>query len=207
MSEDPNIKKFVVTGAAAMGVPASASASASQQGGKAERKTRKNRKQEGGTSPGTLVQLNTTRSPDSLIAQVKPIETSGLKASAAPILQGGSTSTNKDVKVILAPKKKKTAKVILAGPKKKIFQSIAKAVATAGTKTRKVAKKIRMSISSLSNRMTRANKIRKESKEMPIEKIKETLKQANLIKETTKAPEDILRQMYADYLLLKNRAL
>lgn len=198
MSEDPNIKKFVVTGAAASGVP--------QSGGKAERKTRKqHRKQEGGTSPGTLVQLNATRSPDSTMAHVKPIETSGLKPTAAPVLQGGSTT--KDVKVILAPKKKKTAKVILASPKKKVLQSIAKAVATAGTKTRKVAKKIRMSISSLSNRMTRAHKIRKESKDMSIDKIKETLKNAHLIKETTKAPEDILRQMYADFLLLKNRAL
>lgn len=199
MSEDPNVKKFVLTGAAAMELPRSVN----QEGGKG--KTRKNRKQEGGTSPGTLVQLNTTRSPDSLVAQVKPIETSGLKSTLAPVLQGGAQT--KDVKVILAPKKKKTAKVILAGPKKKILQSIAKAVANAGTKTRKVAKKIRMSMSSLSNRMTRAHKIRKESREMPIEKIKETLKQANLIKETTKAPEDILRQMYADYLLLKNRAL
>jgi hypothetical protein len=197
MSEDPNVKKFVLTGAAAMELPAS------QEGGKG--KTRKNRKQEGGTSPGTLVQLNTTRSPDSVVAQVKPIETSGLKSTLAPVLQGGSQT--KDVKVILAPKKKKTAKVILAGPKKKILQSIVKAVVNAGTKTRKVAKKIRMSMSSLSNRMTRAHKIRKESREMPIEKIKETLKQANLIKETTKAPEDILRQMYSDYLLLKNRAL
>ena len=201
MSEDPNVKKFVVTGSAAMGLPSSMS----QEGGKAERKTRKNRKQEGGTSPGTLVQLNTTRSPDSAMANVKPIETSGLKSTLAPVLQGGAPS--KDIKVILAPKKKKTAKVILAGPKKKVLQSIAKAVATAGTKTRKIAKKIRMSISSLSNRMTRAHKIRKESKELPIEKIKESLKQANLIKETTKAPDDILRQMYADYLLLKNRAL
>lgn len=201
MSEDPNVKKFVVTGAAASGL----TGSAPQQGGKAERKTRKqNRKQEGGTSPGTLVQLNTTRSPDSTMAQVKPIETSGLKPSAAPVLQGGST---KDIKVILAPKKKKTAKVILAGPKKKVLQSIAKAVATAGTKTRKIAKKIRMSISSLSNRMTRAQKIRKETKDMSIEKIKEALKNAHLIKETTKTPEDILRQMYVDYLLLKNRAL
>jgi hypothetical protein len=201
MSEDPNVKKFVVTGAAAMGLPSSTS----QEGGKG--KTRKNRKQEGGTSPGTLVQLNTTRSPDSTMANVKPIETSGLKSTLAPVLQGGVSAQSKDVKVILAPKKKKTAKVILATPKKKVLQSIAKAVATAGTKTRKIAKKIRMSISSLSNRMTRAHKIRKESREMPIEKIKEALKQANLIKETTKAPDDILRQMYADYLLLKNRAL
>jgi hypothetical protein len=198
MSEDSTIKKITLT--APVG---------SQAGGKAERKTRKNRKEEepqkGGTSPGTLVQLNTTRSPDSSMANVKPIETSGLKPTAAPVLQGGAGTKN--VKVILAPKKKKTAKVILAGPKKKMIQSIAKAVAVTGNKTRKIAKKIRMSISSLSNRMTRAHKIRKESKEMPIEKIKETLKNANLIKETTKAPDSILRQMYSDYLLLKNRAL
>jgi hypothetical protein len=55
--------------------------------------------------------------------------------------------------------------------------------------------------------MTRAQKIRKDSKDMKIEDIKKALKQANLIKETTKAPDSILRQMYADYLLLKNRAL
>lgn len=198
MSEDSNIKKITLTAPAG-----------NQTGGKAERKTRKNRKQEelqkGGTSPGTLVQLNTTRSPDSTMAAVKPIETTGLKPTAAPVLQGGAGTKN--VKVILAPKKKKTAKVILASAKKKAVASIAKAVATASTKTRKVAKKIRMSISSLSNRMTRAQKIRKESKEMPIEKIKEVLKNANLIKETTKAPDSILRQMYSDYLLLKNRAL
>jgi hypothetical protein len=198
MSEDSNIKKITLT--APVGNQAG--------GAKVEKKTRKNRKEEtaqvGGTSPGTLVQLNTTRSPDSTMANVKPIETSGLKPTAAPVLQGGAT---KNVKVILAPKKKKTAKVILASAKKKAIQSIAKAVETASTKTRKVAKKIRMSISSLSNRMTRAHKIRKESKEMPIEKIKESLKNAHLIKETTKAPDSILRQMYSDYLLLKNRAL
>lgn len=197
MSEDSNVKKIVV------------SANALQAGGaaKSETKTRKNRRveeaQRGGTSPGTLVQLNTTRSPDSSMANVKPIETTGLKSTLAPAQGGG----NKEVKVVLAPKKKKTAKVVLAGPKKKALQSIANAVASASTKTRKVAKKIRMSISSLSNRMTRAHKIRKESKEMPIDKIKDALKNARLIKETTKAPDSILRQMYADYLLLKNRAL
>jgi hypothetical protein len=196
MSEEANIKKIILTAPAG-----------NQEGGKVERKTRKKEEnQRGGTSPGTLVQLNTTRSPDSSMANVKPIETSGLKQSAAPVLQGGAPGT-KNVKVILAPKKKKTAKVILAGPKKKVVQSIAKAVATVSNKTRKVAKKIRMSISSLSNRMTRAHKIRKESKEMPIEKIKEALMNAHLIKDTTKAPDSILRQMYSDYLLLKNRAL
>lgn len=198
MAEESNIKNFTVTGVAAESV---------LQGGGSKRKaaSRKQKRSEpmmGGTSPGTLVQLNTTRAPGSE-ATVRPIETTGLKPSAAPVLAGGST---KDVKVVLAPKKK-TAKVVFSKSKKKVLQAVALATATVANKTRKVAKKIRMSISSLSNRMTRAHKIRKESKEMKIEDIKKALKQANLIKETTKAPDSILRQMYADYLLLKNRAL
>lgn len=198
MAENSNIKNFTVTGAAA---------ESALQGGAPKRKStsRKQKRSDtmvGGTSPGTLVQLNTTRAPGSE-ADVKPIETTGLKPTAAPVLSGGAT---KDVKVILAPKKK-TAKVVLSKSKKKVIQAVALAAATVANKTRKVAKKIRMSISSLSNRMTRAHKIRKESKEMKIEEIKKVLKQANLIKESTKAPDSILRQMYADYLLLKNRAL
>ena len=198
MAEESNIKNFTVTGEAAD----------AYKGG-AKKNTRKSRRvnatMTGGTSPGTLVQLNTTRSPGTPDApEIKPIETTGLKSTLAPVLSGGADA--KHVKVILAPKKK-TQKVVLAKPKKKILQAVALAATTVANKTRKVAKKIRMSISSLSNRLTRAQKIRKESKDMKIDDIKKVLKQANLIKETTKAPDNILRQMYADYLLLKNRAL
>jgi hypothetical protein len=196
MADQSNIKNFTVTGTAAQ------SLMEKMEGGKSKRQSRK--QQRGGTSPGTLVQLNATRAPGSPDPpEVKPIETTGLKPTAAPVLTGGN---QKHVKVILAPKKK-TQKVVFTKPKKKIIQAVALAAANVANKTRKVAKKIRMSISSLSNRMTRAQKIRKESKEMNMEDIKKTLKQANLIKETTKAPDNILRQMYADYLLLKNRAL
>lgn len=198
MAQENNVKNFTVTGTAAE--------SMMKVGGKAKGTSRKQKRGlafVGGTSPGTLVQLNTTHAPGSE-ASVKPIETIGLKPTAAPVL-GGASGT-KDIKVILAPKKK-TSKVVLSKAKKKVIQAVALAAATVVNKTRKVAKKIRMSISSLSNRMTRAHKIRKESKEMKIDDIKKALKQANLIKETTKAPDSILRQMYADYLLLKNRAL
>lgn len=201
MSDDPTIKKVVLTAAAL------------QTGGAtAGKKTRKQRKEMRGGGEHEGAPVNTTRLPDSSVANTKVIQAAATIASApAPLPSTASTLQNggstKHVKVVLAPKKKKTAKVILASPKKKALQAITNAVIAAGQKTRKVAKKIRMSISSLSNRMTRAHKIRKESKEMPIEKIKESLKNAHLIKETTKAPDAILRQMYADYLLLKNRAL
>lgn len=200
MAEQGNVKNFTLTGAAA-------DAYGSLEGGK--KTTRKSRRSTslmyGGTSPGTLVQLNATRAPGTPIPpEVKPIETTGLSSTLAPVLSGGAQE--KHVKVILAPKKK-TQKVVLAKAKKKAVQVVALAAANVVNKTRKVAKKIRMSISSLSNRFTRAQKIRKESKDMKMEDIKKVLKQANLIKETTKAPDNILRQMYSDYLLLKNRAL
>lgn len=199
MAENATVKNFTITGAAAE--------SFSAKGGKRSSGTRKVHRGlplSGGTSPGTLVQLATTRAPNpGSEDSVKPVETIGLKPTLAPALGGAKT---KEVKVILAPKKK-TSKVVLSKSKKKVVQAVALAAAAVANKTRKVAKKIRMSISTLSKRMTRAQKIRKDSKEMKIEDIKKALKQANLIKETTKAPDSILRQMYADYLLLKNRAL
>lgn len=205
MSDDPNVKKIVLTGAALQ-----------SGGGATEKKTRKNRKQVsmrgGGGNEGTPAPVNATRIPDTSVANTKVIQAATTIASApAPLPSTASTSqqggATKHVKVVLAPKKKKTAKVILASPKKKALQAITNAVVSAGHKTRKIAKKIRMSMSSLSNRMTRAQKIRKESKDLSMDKIKEALKNAHLIKETTKAPDAILRQMYTDYLLLKNRAL
>ena len=208
MSEDPNIKNFTVTGDAARSL-----GSGVQTGGKRASRKRRTVEQAGGTSPGTLVQLNATRAPGSdAPPQVKPIETTGLKPSAAPVLGGGSSaSSTKHMKVILAPKKK-TAKVLVAGGgNKKLAQKVANAVSTAATtalsKTRKVAKKIRMSVTSLSKRITRAAKIRKDSKILPLDEIKKTLKLNSLIKETTKAPEAVLRQMYSDFLLLKKKAL
>jgi len=37
--------------------------------------------------------------------------------------------------------------------------------------------------------------------------VKKTLVEAKLIKADSKAPESVLRAMYADYMMLKNRAL
>jgi hypothetical protein len=79
--------------------------------------------------------------------------------------------------------------------------------ATEKAKTRKVAKKIRVSLHGLNKRVTRANHIRKDASKQPIAEVKKTLVSAKLIKADSKAPEDILRKMYADYMMLKNRAL
>jgi hypothetical protein len=103
---------------------------------------------------------------------------------------------------------KKKGKVILAAaaaPK----AHVAAATATAG-KTRKHkggARKIKVSMSSLSKKIHRAKTIRHKATEDTIAEVKKALHKAGLIKADSKAPEPILRQMYADFMTLKNKAL
>jgi hypothetical protein len=46
-----------------------------------------------------------------------------------------------------------------------------------------------------------------DAKKQKLEDVKKILVDAKLIKADSKAPEGVLRQMYADYMTLKNRAL
>ena len=165
-------------------------------------------KQEGG-SPGTIVQIQANKAPDApplapdAVSQAKPSNSTALAKStteSAPAAATDQSGGKKPVKVILAQGKKKPTKVILSPAKVKKLPG-------AQAKTRKVAKKIRVSLHGLNKRVTRANHIRKEATKQPIDQVKKTLIAAKLIKEGSKAPEDILRKMYADYMMLKNRAL
>jgi hypothetical protein len=101
-----------------------------------------------------------------------------------PALRGGAKT-----KVVLEPPKKTAAKLVASK-----------------LKTRK-AKKIRVSLTGLGKRITRHKKIQKEARSHSIEEIKKILVAAKLIKPESKAPESILRQIYADYQTLKNKAL
>lgn len=183
MSADENIKKFTLVG------------------GKSELEAlgkQGSRKRRGGgpsnVPPGPSYQMTSAN-----VAQVQ-----AQMPVPVPVQNGGAYNQHKNVKVILTPKKKKTA-VVLEAPKKKKEPITLSSGQKGGT--RKVAKKIRMNISNMSKRMTRANDIRKEAKTMSIDKIKAALKTAGLIKDTTKAPDAILKSMYVDYFLLKNKAL
>jgi anti-sigma28 factor (negative regulator of flagellin synthesis) len=101
------------------------------------------------------------------------------------------------VKVVLGELKKKP-KVVLAA---------AKAKAPVQTRKNKAARKVRVSMVSLSRKIHRATDIRKKASEDKIEEIKKALQKAELIKADSKAPEIMLRQMYADFMMLKKRAL
>lgn len=109
--------------------------------------------------------------------------------------QGGT----KHVKVEL--KKKTSAKKVHLNPKKaEAPKSIKK------HQTRKV-RKVTLGVSSLHKRITRAKKLHKKMKDMPIETLKEKLVKGGLIKANSKAPEVVLRQIAADAEVVKNKAL
>jgi hypothetical protein len=151
----------------------------------------------GSTSPGTLVQLTASSLPGSPELPAPVGVDSALTAKGAPLQIAGKKMAEQPVKVVLAEPKKK-GRVVLAPAK-----------AAGPAKTRKVsqAKKVRVTISNLSKKIHKAKEIRKLATESTLEDIKKLLTKIGLIKASSKAPDTMLRQMYADYMTLKGRAL
>jgi len=193
------VKKFRITGEAAKSLMS-------------ETKTR--RRQRGGAAP---VQVTRSDAPvftplptAPVVKPYVPASTAALPVANVPVKQDGG---RRDVKVILEKSNNKTRKLILAP--KKVIKLPSGPLQTTGserkksshTKTQKVSRRIRVSVSALNKRVNRAKTIKKESQVMPIEKLKKELETAGLIKAGSKAPETILRQMYTDFQVLKQRAL
>ena len=153
----------------------------------------------GGTSPGTMTQLAASQLPGNLANPAQPVvgRNSALTQAGAPV---PAQAAGAPVKVVLAAAKKKKG-VLLAAAKPAVAP-------THGTRHKKsFARKINVSISGLSKKIHRAKTIRHKARKDTIEQIKKELEKAGLIKAGSKAPEEMLRQMYADFMTLKNRAL
>jgi len=191
---DPNIKMIQLTG----GLTVGGDGKSRKKGKKTERKTFKvGQEGAGGTSPGTLVQLESSRLPGPDPKLPEPVGVNApLTAVGAPLTQSAG---KKDVpmKVVLGAAKKKA--VVLAAAKPKLGDS----------KTRKISrsKKVRVTISNLGKKINKAKEIRKEATDTGIEDVKKALQKAALIKPGSKAPDAMLRQLYADFMMLKGRAL
>lgn len=194
---DSNIKMIKLTGGMDM------EGKTRKKGGKNPRKTFKIDRDSdgGGASPGTFVQLSASHNPglgpepvgvDSALT-AKGAPAGGAKSKEEPKVQAKETP----MKVVLAAKKKE--RVVLAP---------AKAALNPG-KTRKISrtKKVRVTISNLSKKIHKAKEIRKAATDSTLDEVKKALHKAGLIKAESKAPETMLRQMYADYMTLKGRAL
>ena len=177
---DPTIKQFQVTGGAAEGMG----------GGKPKGRTRKAKKE-----PGTvLVGKEREEAPVEKPVILRQVVT---KPIAVPV----PVPVAVPVPVVVTP-----VKVVLAAAKKRDVILAPKAL-PAAKKTRRAPRSIKVSMAGLSKRMTRAKTIRKDASSLGLPEIKVVLQKAGLIKAESKAPEAILRQMYADYMMLKDRAL
>jgi hypothetical protein len=121
---------------------------------------------------------------------------------------GGSAASATPVKVVLAAAKKKKPGVVLASAKPAAGVGLKKVVAApAAGHTRHKARKIKVSMKTLRKKIHRAKTIRKSAEGASLEQIKKELQKAGILKADSKAPEGILRQMYADFMTLKSRAL
>jgi plasmid stability protein len=201
---DPNIKNIQLTGPLAGG----SDGKSRKKSVKGPRKTFKiDHEGGGGTSPGTLTQMEASRLPG-----VPPPGTpeavgvdSPLTGTGAPLTVSPAATTQsagkKDVpmKIVLAAAKKKKGGVVLAAAKTKVGDS----------KTKKISKtkKVRVTISNLGKKIHKAKEIRKAATDTSIEDVKKELQKAALIKPESKAPDAMLRQLYADFMMLKGRAL
>jgi hypothetical protein len=73
-------------------------------------------------------------------------------------------------------------------------------------KTRR-ARKVLLGVSAQHKQMTRAKKMHRAVKAMPLLQLREQLVKKGLIKATSKAPESVLRQMAADAQIVAAKAL
>lgn len=186
------------------------------------RKTR-SRKQEGGfnSAPGPAISLgpanvasarklssasNAFQSGGSLApapvaaitgTQVTPVPLPTLpvpdKVSPMNAQQGGAKK-----KLVLAPSRKVKGKIHLASP------------ASHPSRRSKCTRKIRVQLSSMKKRLTRAKTIKSESRQKPIAEVRRILEEAKLVKaraDGKEVPETVLRDIYENYMLLRNRVL
>lgn len=145
--------------------------------------------QTGGSGNGSVVQLTAGRAPTTPGAPAPVESVSGVSAEQPAPFSGGG-------KLVLAAPKRKT-RIALKAPKHKKNE-----VLLVGG-TRKAPRKIQIRARGVTARLQKAKKAAKQAASAPIADIKTRLEGAGVIKKGSKAPEAMLRNMYADLLITK----
>lgn len=164
------------------------------------KKTRRKRKQDGGSNSAT--NAGSTNSHTWLKYPEGPVP-----PNPVPSIGGGKVDTKPDTKPDIRPDIRADTKPdtnsdtkqirVELKHKKKIHLNPKKAEVQKQKKTKKV-RKVTIGVSVLHRRITRAKKLHKKIKELPLDKLKEKLIKEGLIKSTSKAPESVLRQIAHD---------
>jgi hypothetical protein len=93
--------------------------------------------------------------------------------------------------------------VTLRSRKGKISLKAPKKLKITPSATTRKARKIKVGVKGLKTRLNRAKKAHNHAQTLAIAIVKQRLIKAGVIKATTKAPEHMLRTMYADLLVTK----
>jgi hypothetical protein len=189
-----------------------------------ERKTRK-RKQDGGfdvpspasqipITPGNISRVTNFVRKMSGGADPEPARPANAAPAAAPAQAAKAQATpaqNAEPSPLQAGGKPK-AKLILE--KKKSMKKLHLAPASvSGKRSVPKTRKIRMNLSGMKKRLTRAKQIHGDSRKKDISEIKRILQEAKLLKPRSSEKSDtaeydlLLRNTYENYMLLRNRAL
>jgi hypothetical protein len=162
-----------------------------QQGGK---------KQHGGDGIAGTIQLSANRGgPPTLPGAPEPAAVvSGINPSQPAPVGGG---------VRLLPPKRKTrialkAKKHHGGSESGLGEKTNVPPLAGGAHTRK-ARKIHLRVKGVTARLVKAKKAKKTAMAAPISEVRHKLEAAGVIKKGSKAPESMLRNMYADLLITK----
>jgi len=122
---------------------------------------------------------------------IPPIQVNIIKPVVKPLEQIKQTN------VVLNPPKQARVKL---QPKSQVLK-------TPEVITTRKARRIKLNVSNLTHRFTRAKKVKDETEQKPVETIRDYLVQRGVIQEKSKSPEKMLRSMYSDFMMLKGPAL
>lgn len=183
---DPTIKSLTITGAAAE------DATRSRLKGSKSRKKRSDMKDEEDEFTEQVKSFSSQTKPAVIPPiQKPPVQETIIKPVVKPIEQIKQTN------VVLNPPKQARVKL---QPKSQV-------VKPPELNTTRKARRIKLNVSNLTHRFTRAKKVKDETEQKPVESIRDYLVQRGVIQEKSKAPEKMLRSMYSDFMLLKGPAL
>ena len=161
----------------------------------------------------TITKVNETLSgsnpPNATLLQTPAVNTALKVGTVPPVGVVNAPQSSPTNPVVPAAQKAGASKIVLE-PKKKAKSSVVLAPPTKHKHKRDKTRKIKVQLSNMKKRITTAKVIHKDSKEKSIEEIRKLLENAKLVKpakDGKKVPEDILRNIYKDYLILRNKAL
>jgi len=181
------IKSLTITGTAAE------DATRSRLKGSKSRKKRSDMKDEEDEFTEQIKSFSSQTKPPIIQASPPspPVQLNIIKPVVRPLEQIKQTN------VVLNPPKQARVKL---QPKSQVLK-------TPEVITTRKARRIKLNVSNLTHRFTRAKKVKDETEQKPVESIRDYLVQRGVIQEKSKAPEKMLRSMYSDFMMLKGPAL